>query len=458
MDGAAAERAGSPPAHQPVQRRRLKWLSQTRRQVLRPQAGSRTWISSRYSFKYTAEIMANRSLREAVPSQLQYICGPKSSSVFDSSFPFFHSLRSASSLCFCFLTSARLEQASEGYCRSFVADSIQWSIPSRNGRANRKHRSWNPCRADNISGVEYVAFALWSPYSSGNCTIKKSTAAPNFRQFYNCFYDSWNFVQLAVCNFSFSLSVRDIDGWASISAYAGKTSGPEPSYYLCLMQASLLYGMPAITSLAAFFLVLQMFLVIRAAYYKREYREQNHVVRLWMMMILPYAAWVTSIVVTAFVGAAEPTHVSRDRRFFYCSVKSDTLTDTLTLFSAAVLFATLVLEVWTIVLFYKRWNSIERGSSGMFTAAELNLPARILSFGVYLLVAMSLSLLSIKSPESPAPDLMIASAATVLILIFGTQPDIIRALSFWKKEAVSRDTDSDITVVNIVPHPYKPKY
>jgi len=245
---------------------------------------------------------------------------------------------------------------------------------------------------------------------------------------------------------------------SSLLAYAGKTSGPEPSYSLCLMQASLLYGMPAITSLAAFFLVFQMFLVIRAAFYKREYREQNHVVRLWMMMITPYAAWVTSIVATAFVGSADPTHVSRDRRFFYCSVKSDPLTDTLTLFSAAVVFATLVLEVWTIVLFYKRWNSIERGSSGMFTAAELNLPVRILSFGIYLLVAMSLSLLSVKSPESPAPDLMIASAATVLILIFGTQPDIIRALSFWKRDPISRDTDSEITVVNTVPHPYKPKY
>ncbi|KAJ3857169.1 hypothetical protein EV368DRAFT_71183 [Lentinula lateritia] len=195
--------------------------------------------------------------------------------------------------------------------------------------------------------------------------------------------------------------------------YAGKASGPEPSQALCLTQAALLYGMPGMQRF-------QMFIVIRAAFYKQPSRG-THFVRLWVMIIAPYAVWIVFIVVTVFVGVGEPATVSRDRRFFYCSVKSDALTGTLTIFAAVVLLATLILEAWTIVLFYKRWVSIARGSSGMFTAAELNLPLRILAFGIYLLVAMSLSLLSMKSPESPIPDLIIASAATVVILIFGTQ-------------------------------------
>jgi hypothetical protein len=237
---------------------------------------------------------------------------------------------------------------------------------------------------------------------------------------------------------------------SSLLAYAGKASGPEPSYSLCLLQASLLYGVPGIASVAAFTLVLQMFLVIRAAFYQQPYLDKDHVVRFWLMLVAPYAVWVVCIVATAIVGAASPVDVSRDRRFFYCSVKSDTLTDSLTIFAAAVLFATLIFEVWTIVLFYKRWSSIERGSGKMFTAAELNLPMRILAFGVYIMVAMSLSLLSIKSPDSPVPDLVIASAATVVIIIFGTQPDILRALCFWnwRREVNIGDAASDITVVN----------
>ncbi|KAJ4472146.1 hypothetical protein J3R30DRAFT_1040836 [Lentinula aciculospora] len=193
--------------------------------------------------------------------------------------------------------------------------------------------------------------------------------------------------------------------------------------------------MPGISSVAVFTLVFQMFVVIRAAFYKQPYRENEHIVRSWMMIIAPYAVWIIFIVAT--VGIGKPVNVSRDRRFFYCSVESEALTDTLTMFAAMVLFATLILEAWTIILVYKRWISIARESSEMFTAAELNLPLRILAFGIYIMVAMSMSLLSMKSPESPIPDLIIASvesAATVVILIFATQPDIIQAIRFWRKE------------------------
>ncbi|KAJ3802720.1 hypothetical protein GGU11DRAFT_764766 [Lentinula aff. detonsa] len=214
---------------------------------------------------------------------------------------------------------------------------------------------------------------------------------------------------------------------SSLLVYAGKASGPEPSRALCLTQASLLYGMPGMASVAVLTLVYQMLITIRAAVYKHIYRENEHAVRLWMMIIAPYAVWILFIIATVLVGIEDPANVSRDRRFFYCSVKSNPLTDTLTMFAAAVLFATFVLEVWTIVLFCKR------GNSGMFTTLELDLPLRILAFGIYLLVAFSLSLLSMKAPESPIPDLIIASAATVVILIFGTQRDILRAICFWRQ-------------------------
>jgi hypothetical protein len=45
---------------------------------------------------------------------------------------------------------------------------------------------------------------------------------------------------------------------SSILVYVGKTSGPEPPTGVCLFQASLLYGYPPMTSLAAFTIVLQV--------------------------------------------------------------------------------------------------------------------------------------------------------------------------------------------------------
>jgi len=84
-----------------------------------------------------------------------------------------------------------------------------------------------------------------------------------------------------------------------------------------------------------------------------------------------------------------------------------------------------------MVLLYKRLT-VTKTTRPKWTM-DLNLPLRIIGFGIYIIIAMSLSLSSIKSPSSPAPDLVIASAATVFMLIFGTQRDIICVLCFWKR-------------------------
>jgi hypothetical protein len=178
-------------------------------------------------------------------------------------------------------------------------------------------------------------------------------------------------------------------------------------------------------------LVLQMFFTIRAAFFGEEYHNADHFIRLWVMLASPYVAFFICVLATATVGAANPLNVSRNRRFFYCSVESSPLTNTLTLFSAIILLTTLVVIVWTMVLLYKRLT-VTKTTRPKWTM-DLNLPLRIIGFGIYIIIAMSLSLSSIKSPSSPAPDLVIASAATVFMLIFGTQRDIICVLCFWKR-------------------------
>jgi len=220
---------------------------------------------------------------------------------------------------------------------------------------------------------------------------------------------------------------------SSVLLYAGKTTGPEPSKMLCLFQASMLYGVPAFASLLAFMLVLQMFLVVRATVQK-QVSQSPHAVRLWAMITAPYLALLISIIATATVGALNPDSVSRDRRYFYCSVKSELLSGTIAAFGAVFLFATVVFEVWTLFILYKNWMGVKQAGAKPRISIELSLPLRTMAFGFYVFVAMSLSLLSMKAPESPIPDLVIACAATVVILIFGTQPDIIRALCFWRKE------------------------
>ncbi|KAJ7755644.1 hypothetical protein DFH07DRAFT_821281 [Mycena maculata] len=220
---------------------------------------------------------------------------------------------------------------------------------------------------------------------------------------------------------------------SSILLYTGKTTGPEPSKMLCLLQASMLYGVPAFASMLALMLVLQMFLVVRATVQK-QVSQGPRTVRLYSMIGVPYLALLISILATAIVGAMNPDTVSRNRRFFYCSVHSSILSGSIAGFAAICLFATVVFEVWTLVILYKDWMVVKQPGSKPRISLELSLPLRVMAFGLYVVGALGLSLLSMKAPESPIPDLVIACAATVVILIFGTQPDIMRALCFWRKE------------------------
>ncbi|KAF8665710.1 hypothetical protein AX16_000160 [Volvariella volvacea WC 439] len=220
---------------------------------------------------------------------------------------------------------------------------------------------------------------------------------------------------------------------SSLLLYAGKIEGPEPSKLLCLTQASLLYGITPLTSSAALVLVIQMWFVIRASYQGQEYLDRDHILRSWAMLVFPWFTFVVTVLTTAIVGSQNPDRISRSRRFFYCSVENLPLTNTITTVAAFFLFATFVYEVWTMAFLYKRWVAIRRQGSKLRWNMELSLPLRILAFGIFVIIALSLSLLSVNSPETPIPDLVIASASTVVFFIFGTQVDILRALCFWRK-------------------------
>ncbi|KAH6881255.1 hypothetical protein BKA70DRAFT_1167480 [Coprinopsis sp. MPI-PUGE-AT-0042] len=215
--------------------------------------------------------------------------------------------------------------------------------------------------------------------------------------------------------------------------FAGKAapSGPEPPPNLCLLQAAMIYGMPPLTTTAAFMLVLQMWFKIRAAHLGQVYEDKDHPARLWIMIVTPYVAYLVTVMATAVIGANDSSRVSR-KRVFYCSVDCKPLTNATAIFSTIVLFATMVFEVWTIVFLVKHHSFMKAQGSNIRKTVDLSFSLRTIVFGIYILACMILGLMSLTSPASPGPDLVVSTAGTVFILVFGTQTDILRVLSFWR--------------------------
>jgi len=214
-------------------------------------------------------------------------------------------------------------------------------------------------------------------------------------------------------------------------SFSNDVTGPEPDPILCLFQGSLILGMPPLASLVTCMLVLQMFLKFRSAHNGVSYDDSKHRWRVWAMVIIPYVGYFTFILATAIVGSNNPDRVSRSRRVFYCSVDWLPLSNTVTTVAAVVLLITVVLEIWSIVIIVKL-RKVVMVSGGELRGVDFSFSIRILAFGLYIVAAMSLCVLSVTSPASPVPDLVIASAASVIVIIFGTQADMLRALCFWR--------------------------
>ncbi|TFK56127.1 hypothetical protein OE88DRAFT_712810 [Heliocybe sulcata] len=118
-----------------------------------------------------------------------------------------------------------------------------------------------------------------------------------------------------------------IDGLASsLLFWSGHQTGSDPSYGLCLAQASLLYGVPAMTALSGFFLIHTLFYSLDrppSTGPETSSREWNRTT--YYKLVTPYAIWLASLVVAIIVGRAFPELVSRDQHYFFCAVNSKPL-------------------------------------------------------------------------------------------------------------------------------------
>lgn len=199
--------------------------------------------------------------------------------------------------------------------------------------------------------------------------------------------------------------------------------------FVCFLQAALLCGTQPMLSMSTFLLILQMHSQIRTAY-KGLPAKKDSALRLVVLLAAPYASFILFSVLGALAGSSEPRNLSRDRRFFYCSLFNGRLTNAISLYSAALLLASVVLTVRILLMVRQRWTVLRsKGKSFL----EFGLVLRIIVFGFYAGGISSLQLFSIASPSTPIPDLIFATTPSVVFLMFGSQADVMRVVCFWKR-------------------------
>jgi len=227
--------------------------------------------------------------------------------------------------------------------------------------------------------------------------------------------------------------------FSCILLYGGVQEGPEPPFGLCVTQSSLVYAIPPMTATAVCALVFQVWLGLFNS--KKESVDPRwRKFRTALLLTAPYIVFGSWATAAAWLGIQNQQRVTRDRRFFYCSLELGPFSDGISLFTALILLVTMTFEIWIAVILRKNWRDIRKAGSGGGVA--LDLIFRVILFGIYVILGMVLSLLSLVAPKSPIPDLWVASVPVIVVIIFGSQKDVFRALLFWRKDKQSLQVNS----------------
>jgi len=93
------------------------------------------------------------------------------------------------------------------------------------------------------------------------------------------------------------------------------------------------------------------------------------------------------------------------------------------------------LEIQLAVILYRYWRGMRK--LGQTSNVDPQLLIRVLTFGMYIIFGMVVNVLTLCDYDSPVPDLSAATLGTVVLLVFGTQADVLRAWCFWRKYSPS---------------------
>ncbi|KAJ6585023.1 hypothetical protein B0H19DRAFT_1107723 [Mycena capillaripes] len=210
--------------------------------------------------------------------------------------------------------------------------------------------------------------------------------------------------------------------------YAGQTKGPEPQKALCIAQTSLLYGITPMWSVAVLVLLYNMILVMN------EDPKAAHISRLKMFVMLsaPYVVQIGFSTAALIGSLKDPEHVSRARRFFYCTLRLHPLAMTMTIFTAVIGVAISICLLYLLVQLYRNWAGFRHAGRPSHIHTQLLL--RVLIFGGYIVFGFVVNIISMVAPHNLSPDMYAATIGTVVFLVFGTQADVLRTWCFWASD------------------------
>ncbi|KAG7088391.1 hypothetical protein E1B28_012390 [Marasmius oreades] len=205
---------------------------------------------------------------------------------------------------------------------------------------------------------------------------------------------------------------------------------PLPSLSLCTAQLSLLYGVLPMWSVAVLVLTYYVHVQVGANTPRRK------MIPMPLLIMAPYAVQIAFSIAGVIAATSKHSHVQIKRTFFYCALVGHPLSNGMSIFVFVICLGIILLKIQLALVFYRNWQALrdaQRRTDASITQAHANVPVlRMLVFGLYVFAGMICNVIKLFDPRSVVPYMYVASAGTIVFLVFGTQSDILEAWSFWR--------------------------
>ncbi|PBK97405.1 hypothetical protein ARMGADRAFT_987092 [Armillaria gallica] len=212
--------------------------------------------------------------------------------------------------------------------------------------------------------------------------------------------------------------------------YTGKyeVNSPEPPRLLCIVQASLIYGITPMWSVAVLVFVYHMV----ATTIEGWAFPGGSTVRLVVMLSAPYIAQCSFSIAALAISVSHPRLVNLRHRKLYCSLEHLRLYSAMGWFTFAVCVAIIAFEIYLAIFMYRNYRGMRQARHS--TGLHLALLLRVLIFGLYILFGIAANFVFMYTQHTRIGDMYLATMGTVVLLVFGSQADVLRVWCFWRRD------------------------
>ncbi|KAF7331601.1 hypothetical protein MKEN_00039700 [Mycena kentingensis (nom. inval.)] len=199
-----------------------------------------------------------------------------------------------------------------------------------------------------------------------------------------------------------------------------------PIYEPCLLQAAMVYGAPVLTGCSTLSIAIDMLLGIRAAATNQPFLRRRMIT--FALITVPVLMWLIVFIILILYGARNPADVRRGPNGTYCDFEVNWPGQISSVTAVVTMVVLLGIESYVAARFIRNRNLLK-------DRQLTRMAVRVLVFSVLGALGLGVGLAYVLySMPGTGFDLIMAMLPVGVVLIFGTQDDLLSVWMFRRHE------------------------